>query len=569
MPANANWREDDRARLGWLVEHFDRDAKGSRHLIREMLEQDPRRFLGNALAVLREQPETRGSQFVVTLMVANDLLPQALCDPSLSREQAVALARGALRVDSLIDVALVKALVSATPETVSDPGRLMDILDKISDRIRILPSLLRLLRHDDPHIRSKAVLMIGRGSRGVRWVERRMADADARIRANAIESMWGMDRPDARALLHKALRDSSSRVAGNAALGLYMLGDCSSIPEILKMAESDAALERSTAAWVMGETADPRFLAVIAERLQDAVPTVRRRAFRALAKVKEAAAKVAQAPEWRMAALFQPEHGARTRRLRLAVASAQGHGPPVILPTQFLLDEDGRPVNAYRVDEREMPAALSVAFVFPKSLGRAEPPWIKTALHALQWKRNSDLWGLETYRADAGWEGESRISGGGTVFYATADTIRTTFLHPKRASCPDIWAAIWNAVQGQDRLVRGDNRVIVFSNEPPVSAAGQGLISWVISSSTEVQVICTGDSPRLEDFCKKTRGRFLAARGEEEAAKAVEQAYLQLLARYEISYRPLSLQARALKIRAHTPSGWGELTMTIPPEPSG
>ncbi len=558
--------------------HFDQDPSNSRTLIREMLGDDPRAFLPKALAVLREQPESRGAQYVITLLVAHELLLPALCDPSLDREQAVALARGALRVDSMADITLAKALVHRNEQTVARPARLMDILDEISSGTRILPSLLRLLRHDDPHIRSKAVLMIGRGSRGVRWIERRLADTDSRVRANAIESMWGLNRPEARSLLQKALRDPNNRVAANAVLGLYLLGDCASIPQLLKMGQSDAPPWRSTAAWVMGETADPRFLIAIAERLCDADPAVRRRAYWALSRVKAAAARVAQCPEWRMVGHFRrPKRGSNSRYVRVAIASEGRPEVPVLLPTQFLLAEEGRPVSLYEVAEREVPPALSVAFVFPTSVGGGRPPWVEGALRALRWKRNPDLWGVLPYCAEASWgHGPPPAEAGNVVFCSIPEAVRSSFLHPTGAGPwpdlwnADLWNAVWNAVQCLKRLVRGEKRIILFSNVQESRAAGMALLSSVISSSTHLQVISTEENPRLEEFCRQTHGLFRRVQGDEEAAVAIEEAYLQLLSRYEIRYSLVSPEARSLKVRAHTPCGWAEMTLAIPPpEPSG
>ena len=562
-----DWNGDDQAALAWLVDHFDRDPSNSRVLIREMLETDPQAFVPAAVSVLRERVDSRGSQYVVTLLVANDLLLAALCHPSLDREQAVALARGALRVDSMADMTLAKALVNHDPGTAVDPARLMDILDEISEGTRILPTLLRLLRHDDPHIRSKAVLMIGRGSRGVRWVERRLADEDPRVRANAIESMWGLDRPEARSLLQKALRDPNNRVVGNAILGLYLLGDCSSIPELLKLGESEVPVRRSTATWVMGETGDPRFLNAIAERLRDADAMVRRRAYWSLSRVKAAAAKVAQAEEWHMAGHFCPqERDSKSRSVRLAIGSLERKEVPAILPTQFLMAEDGRPVTRYRVVEHEVPPALSVAFLFPKSTGRDSPPWVEGALAALRWRRNSDLWGAAPYLPEAVWPGgPPPPAANEMVFFGNPDAIEDGFQHPAGGgSCPDLWNAVWNAVQGLERLVRGENRIILFSNSPESRAAGLTLVSSVITSSTRVQAISTAENPRIEEFCAKTRGIYRRVDSEEEAAAAIELACLQLLARYEISYPPVLPEAQNLKVRAHTPSGWAEMTLAIP-----
>jgi hypothetical protein len=557
-----------------LVEHFDRDASCNRTLIRKMLEAGRQPFLRDALGVLRERPESSGFEFVITLLVTNELLLPALCDPSLDREGALALARAALRADSMADMALAKALVNRAPETVADPGRLMDILEEISDGARILPALLRLLRHANPHVRSKAVRMIGLGSRGVRWFERRLAGEDPRVRADAIEAMWGLESPEGRALMQGAMRDPNNRVAGNAILGLYMIGDCSTIPEMLRLAVSDVAFSRSTAAWLMGETGNPRFLDVVAELLRDADPVVRKRAFWALGRIKAAAAKVGQNKEWRMAGQFlNGDLRKNKRRVSVAVATADGKVLPTIRPTEFLLSEDGRSVNVYEVAERELPPPLSVAFVFPNSAGRMEPPWIQGALCALPWKRPSDAWGLTPYFDGAGGQDEPlQAPAEKAAFGSTPGAIRANFLRPIGSpACPDLWTAIRNAIRGKERLVRGERRAIVFAGAEESRAADPALISAVIASSTLVQVVSTGDNPRLQDFCLRTRGLFRRVGGEEGAAAAIEQAYLHLLARYEISYRTVCPKALNLQIRAHTPSGWAEVTLDIPPpgDPGG
>ena len=61
--------------------------------------------------------------------------------------------------------------------------------------------------------------MIGRGSKSTKWVMGRLSESDPRVRANAIESMWGVDTPEARTLLNFAVSDANNRVAGNALLG--------------------------------------------------------------------------------------------------------------------------------------------------------------------------------------------------------------------------------------------------------------------------------------------------------------------------------------------------------------
>ena len=86
---------------------------------------------------------------------------------------------------------------------------------------------------------------------------------------------------------------------GNALLGLYYLGDCSVIPKIVKMADHEASLFRAAAAWVMGETGDARFVKTLARMLMEPNPTVRKRAFAAIGRIKAASAQTGHA-RWRV-----------------------------------------------------------------------------------------------------------------------------------------------------------------------------------------------------------------------------------------------------------------------------
>ena len=47
----------------------------------------------------------------------------------------------------------------------------------------------------------------------------------------------------------------------------------------------------------------------------------------------------------------------------------------------------------------------------------------------------------------------------------------------------------------------------------------------------------------------------------------IEQAYLNLLARYEIAYQPVVPNAPVLKVRRQTPGGWGETLISSAHEP--
>jgi HEAT repeat protein len=220
------------------------------------------------------------------------LLMEALCDPSLSRAQAVALGRTAMTIDPMTDVALAKFLAGREPAEgaldAKELARLMEVLAEIAGGARVLPFLQRMARHPNAHVRSRAVLTIGRFAPTPNVARDRFAEAGPRVRANMIEAVGEADREDARALLLAAAEDRNNRVAGNALLALYRLGDASAEPALRKMAEHETYLFRATCAWVLGEIADPRFAGILARMVGDSEQPVRKRAFAALGKIAAA-----------------------------------------------------------------------------------------------------------------------------------------------------------------------------------------------------------------------------------------------------------------------------------------
>ena len=163
--------DDIRVALGNLVKNFEADAATSRQQIRDLLDNDRDLFYATSIEILKSTADSRGAQYLVALLVSNGMLLQALCSAELSREEALSLGRAARRVDPMVDVALARSLAdSAVGDStiqVADPAKLMDILCEIADPGRIMPSLMRMMRHPNRHLRSKAVKMIGKGSRSV------------------------------------------------------------------------------------------------------------------------------------------------------------------------------------------------------------------------------------------------------------------------------------------------------------------------------------------------------------------------------------------------------------------
>jgi len=367
-------------------------------------------------------------------------------------------------------------------------------------------------------------------------------------------------------LLQFAASDGNNRVAGNALLGLYWLGDSAVISELVKMAGHAAGSFRLSAAWAMGETGDPRFSEVLGRMLADSNAGVRKRAFAAVSQVKLAAAQLAQKQEWLVSALLLAKDSRKTsRRLRVAVVPDTGSENLKLLPTHFIVSEDNQAVMSYQVLERPAREAMTVIFVFPRTPTPDVAPWNQAALRCLDWKRPTDLWCTVPYLPDD----DSAPAPGMDLelppFVAQPQLAAASFTKPhKRTDCTDFWTALWRTVRNEAGPVRGKRHLIVFAPADIGRIAGHGLVASVISSRSSVQVISTGPNAALRDFCRMTRGTFQIGENDAAVADLVTRAYLNLLARYDITYQPVVPCASAIRVRVNSPMGWGESSISIP-----
>jgi hypothetical protein len=555
-------------RLQALVADFDRNPTDARQRIRDLLQDDREAFYGAAIRILKRQTEVRGAQFLVILLVTNGLLVRALDDPVLTREEAILLARAAQRVDSTVDAVLARAMAEGVAAREDGRAtRLLAILDDISDGSRILSALARLLHHPNPRLRSKAVLMIGRGNKSVDWVRQRLADKDARIRANAAEALWDLDTAEARQLQRSMIGDPNNRVVGNAILGLYWAGDCSILPEFWRLASDQSARCRATAAWAMGETGDPRFFETLAGMLKDADPVVRRHSFLGLAKIRKASTPEPGAPVFRIAARLQDTVDADpTRNVEAAVVMPDSPQLPEIVPTQFMLLEDGHLVLDYAVVAEPQPEPLSVVFLWPRS-GRAAMGWNEIALDCLVWRRTQDVWAAMPYLTDPPKTGATDANGhaAGPRFYSNLDAILYEFRRRHHSlDCTGIWHSLWRIVRPENRPPPGRLEVIAFS-QAAASVAPPELEAAVRGTGIRMHAISMAPDPLLAAFCRRTGGDLAVAATLRQVRASATQAYIQLLARYAIRYVSVAARARQLTVRVHGRHGCGDTIVSLTP----
>ncbi|HUI53778.1 MAG TPA: HEAT repeat domain-containing protein [Bryobacteraceae bacterium] len=551
-----------------LVEGFGSNPSRHERLISDLSDNCREPFYDAAIQILQSDRDSRGARFLLSVLISRNLLFRALSDPALERGQALTLARMALEMDPQTDIALAKSLAElvlsdADQAALGNAARVIEILGEISNSARV-PSLMRVLRNASPYLRSKAVLIIGRGSQSVGWVKSKLAEGDPRVRANAVQSLWGVDSGEARELLRFAAHDDNNRVAGNAVLGLYRLGDCSVIPELARMADHESSLFRSTAAWVMGETGDPRFAELLGRMLADPDAKVRKRAFTSIARIKAAAAHNAHTGNWLVSGYHLAGNRARSgqRRVHVAVVSSDGREYPALLPAHFSLREGGQAVLSYKVVERPLPDAMSVTFVLPRCSASESAPWNQAALKCLEWKRPMDAWYAAPYLLSGAREPGSQAESELPPLRIESPPAAAAFANePDQNDSADVWSAIWRSLRPGVETVRGKRHLIVFTPADTARFTGYALSAAILSSRASLQVISGGANPHMEAFCRRISASFQIADSAIETI--LTRAYLNLLARYEISYRRVRPEATCLRIRIHAPAGSGEVTIPL------
>jgi hypothetical protein len=193
--------------------------------------------------------------------------------------------------------------------------------------------------------------MVGAATRSCSWAGQQLSAADARFRANVIESLWGSTSEESKELFAAAVRDANNRVAGNGIVGLYRAGSAESIRRVLEMARAEDPKFRVTAAWAMGTVEDPRFAACLRRMLSDAAPGVRGNVVRALAALRRAADGL----EW--LSVFSEPAGRECRRRMLQLGVFDTGSRPVggLPETAFICSAGDDLISNYAVSCDALP----------------------------------------------------------------------------------------------------------------------------------------------------------------------------------------------------------------------
>ncbi len=274
------------------VEEFDSNPLASR-LMRRLSMEAPDLYFTAAVRHLNSGEESNAHRMMAILLLRNETLFNRLVSPAYgTRESSVKLFRRLLAVDPSFDVKLARRLPGrsywshAEAFDTNKSERALDILDETSRGRRLLPILGHLPDSEDPRISAKATLFVGKRVQNPAWSRRQLNRADERVRANAVEALWGVNTAPAVRLLEDCISDRNNRVVGNSIVGLHIAGKDEARREVMSLSRTGKPELRSTAAWAMGKIATPVFASRLTELVRDEHPQVRSMALRSLMSVR-------------------------------------------------------------------------------------------------------------------------------------------------------------------------------------------------------------------------------------------------------------------------------------------
>src|SRR4051794_13051718 len=119
-----------------LVQSFDGTPMLASRQMRRLLETDARTFIPAAIELVRKPGASAGADYLLTLLVTNNLIVDRLADPNqMDIESAVRLARRISNTtDSFLDVKLVRMLLptNGAPPQVTDENARLRVLELVS-----------------------------------------------------------------------------------------------------------------------------------------------------------------------------------------------------------------------------------------------------------------------------------------------------------------------------------------------------------------------------------------------------------------------------------------------------
>ncbi len=600
--------EKSTADISQAVEAFVDHDPASNKVLDQLCSADPLKFFAAGFQVVATVKSSPGSQYLALLLAKDKRLGNWLLDPkACTLKEAMAVARVAadarVHLQATFEMALNKALQNQASAANADRIlRILNLLEAIGSQSCWNSFQVELMAYPDKVVRSKAALLIGRSSKNADWIVRRLLDRDPRVQANAVESLWGLDGAETKQHLLEALKSKNNRVFGNAALGLYRLGDPTIIRVLLEATQHPEPLFRLSALWAIGQTQDPRFLPALTLQFKSAQGKLRLALAGAISRIRQREQSGVKAHPLHMDIGPAAVEPGGKRRLVVTLSSRPAKNLSSLKPTEFLIWENGSPVEDYRV-RLVAPSDHALAGFVAPWFGSPSEPVEKAVreglLQCLMMKRSDDLWRVDRYclaeaqGSDEKPADEAHLPYDDSVVTASmkstqgciadADQLRKIFdvAVPRERAAMNAITAIQRQCKAMIQRPGKRHVIAVLHSLAGPDMQEEATAALLRGFARDNLVVFHGISlgasqwPMLRELClSHLEGSFIET-GESGIVDALVQTYAKLCNRFEITYSlPASSDAKLtpaavkLKVASERGSAQGEVTMEPPIAPA-
>lgn len=591
------------AEISKAVNTFEYNDSNAKQLLNQLASADPAIFFAAGIRVLATAEPSEGARFLILTLAKDKRFSIGLLDSKVCTiEEALAVTRSAAdagaQLQATFEIALTKTLQGqASPEKTERILRLLDILDATCGPNCWNSFQVELMAYPEKSVRSKAALLIGRSTRNVAWIARRLLDRDPGVQASAVEALWGLDAEEVKPHFLSALKSANNRVVANAALGLYHTGDASAMRILLDLMRHEDPLFQLSALWAVGETQDARFLPVLAELYKHATGKLHLAAVGAMSRIRRRdktpiAANVQTLHIHMSQASIQVDG---LRRLVFALSCHPARDLSGIKPTEFAVWENDTVIEDYQVRLVSPPALLMAGFVAPwfASADEAYEKAVREGLkQCLSMKRRDDLWRIDRYSVEMNPHTDGKSSH--EITFPYDDSLMTPELKGTHGctSDSDLLGKALALPAPRDRAAvdpvaafqrqcdafakRGGKRhAFIFLHDMSgfdlkQQATIDGLKTIAREGSTVLHCICpdvAGEWKLLRELClSNPEGSFTEAKLDSMVDGLVD-AYANLCSRFEISYS-LPVPVKEVKVRLKISSGLGRAEVALDVSPA-
>lgn len=441
-----------------LLREFEENPVRAGRELRSVMRTDSSAFLTALLSETVFSGNDRGFRFAIDLLVSSDMIIPAIATPSTtSFVQALRLTRYMLETDGNFLNTLLTALM--TRQELADPActvRVLDLVGECATQLANWRSLIRIHSDGDAEIKARCAALLARYRfRDEAGIER-FRRSEPRIRANIIQTLWGVPQDQANAILEVAIQDEDNRVAGNACLALYNSGDTRALVHLVEMLGSPEPRKKITAAWVIGECRDGRFAGRLLEALRSDLPGLRKRSVTSLAKLEAIPQAASSAPRANpsdrdlcfVSALANPVEAGL--ELWLHVANPGGETVPYLRPVDFFVWSGVRPSRPgdeflldYTVEESAPAPAAAVRIVYPAGSESFE----RALAASLTQKPPEQCWAVSSYG-----KGVAKSSPASDSRFETDAAALTALFESGPARSADLMEAVNKALSPESTL---------------------------------------------------------------------------------------------------------------------